>query len=196
MATRHYASSYTGAEDTFVRSYLSTTAHTPLTSYSTAYEGTYGGYTGNWLKDTSTVLHGFAKVYASEVPYTAVYNKIWVGIALTNYTKQWAGNTSFMGGLEYLKAYAQDTFINFASVFSDATGNYSIGLRDYNKSYVGDVNYEGAATYTTDGNYSKTYTKIYTTSENFAGSATYTKIWSKDYTAVYTKIWSKDYETD
>ena len=94
MATRQYASSYTGAEETFVRSYLSTTAHTPLTSYSTAYEGTYGGYTGNWLKDTSTVLHGFAKVYAAEVPYTAVYNKIWVGIALTNYTKQWAGNTS------------------------------------------------------------------------------------------------------
>jgi len=163
MATRQYASSYTGAEETFVRSYLSTTAHTPLTSYSAAYEGTYGGYTGQWLKDESTVPHGYAKVYSAEVPYTAVYNKVWVGIALTNYTKQWVGNTSFMGGLEYLKEYAQDSFINFASVFSDATGAYSIGLRDYNKTYVGDVNYEGAATYTTDGNYHKNYTKIYTT---------------------------------
>ena len=104
MATRQYASSYTGAEEKFLRSYLSTTAHTPLTSYSISYEGIRGGYTGHWLKDASTVEHGFAKAYAAEVPYTAVYNKIWVGIALTNYTKQWAGNTSFLGGLEYLKS--------------------------------------------------------------------------------------------
>ena len=61
MATRQYASSYTGAEEKFLRSYLSTTAHTPLTSYSISYEGIRGGYTGHWLKDTSTVEHGFAK---------------------------------------------------------------------------------------------------------------------------------------
>ena len=62
MATRQYASSYTGAEETFVRSYLSTTAHTPLTSYSAAYEGTYGGYTGQWLKDESTALQGLTLI--------------------------------------------------------------------------------------------------------------------------------------
>ena len=56
MATRQYASSYTGAEETFVRSYLSTTAHTPLTSFSTSYQGVRDGYTGNWLKDTAMDL--------------------------------------------------------------------------------------------------------------------------------------------
>ena len=118
MATRQYASSYTGADGTFVRSYLSTTAHTPLTSFSTAYEGTFGGYSGHYLKDTSNLLHGFIKAYTSEVGYTKVYNKNWEGSVLTNYTKQWAGNTSFMGGLEYLKQYAQDTFINFSTVLN------------------------------------------------------------------------------
>ena len=112
MATRQYASSYTGAEETFVRSYLSTTAHTPLTSFSTSYQGVRDGYTGNWLKDTSTIPHGFAKAYTTEVPYTAVYNKIWVGIALTNYTKQWAGNTSFMGCLLYTSPSPRDGLLS------------------------------------------------------------------------------------
>jgi len=85
MATRQYASSYTGAGEGFVRSYLSTTAHTPLTSYSAAYEGTFGGYSGHYLKDENIQPHGFIKAYTSEIPYTTIYNKNWLGSVLTNY---------------------------------------------------------------------------------------------------------------
>ena len=107
MATRQYASSYTGVDGGFVRSYLSTTAHTPLTSYSAAYEGTFGGYSGHYLKDENTQLHGYIKAYTSEVPYTKLYDRNWLGSVLTNYSKQWAGDTDFLGGLEYLKTYAK-----------------------------------------------------------------------------------------
>ena len=108
--------------------------------------------------------------------YTKVYNKNWEGSVLTNYTKQWAGNTSFMGGLEYLKMYAQNTFINFATAFSDSGGAYGIGLVDYAQTYTGDVNFEGAAAYAGDFTYTKTYTKIYTAAVDFAGTQDFTKI--------------------
>ena len=146
MATRQYASSYTGADGTFVRSYLSTTAHTPLTSFSTAYEGTFGGYSGHYLKDTSNLLHGFIKAYTSETGYTKIYNKVWAGAVLTNYTKQWAGNTSFMGGLEYLKMWETEWTKTYTGVYT------KLWEKDYNKDYE--------TTYTKI--WEKAYTKAYT----------------------------------
>ena len=105
MATRHYASSYSGDGETFTRSYLSTTGFTPLTSYSRAYEGTFGGYTGQYLKDTSTVPHAFIKAYVGLVPYSAAYTKIWTGPTLTNFTKGWVSATVWASPINYMKSY-------------------------------------------------------------------------------------------
>ena len=102
MATRQYASSYTGTFETFTRSYLSATAHTPQVSFSIAYEGTFGGYTGNYLKDNSVIDHSYTKLYAAEIPYTTIYTKIWSGATLTNFTKTWAGDTGFTDVAEYM----------------------------------------------------------------------------------------------
>ena len=105
MATRQYATSFIGAYQTFTRSYQSATAHTPQVSFSRAYEGTFGGYTGSYLKDTSVIDHSFVKAYTTEVPYVKIYTKIWSGPTTANFTKHWIGDTGFTDVAEYLAQF-------------------------------------------------------------------------------------------
>ena len=87
MATRQYASSYTGADTTFKRSYVSTTAPVLTVAYSVAYESTFSGYSRQYHIVSSATPHEWLKVSAGETPYIKAYVKSYSGtIQAPNYT--------------------------------------------------------------------------------------------------------------
>ena len=99
MATRQYASSYTGADATFKRSFVSTTAPELTVAYSDTFESSFAGYSRAYHKVDSTTPHEWLKVYTGETPYLKEYTKTYLGpIEAPNYTRAWMGTAAYVAG--------------------------------------------------------------------------------------------------
>ena len=219
MATRQYASSYTGADTTFKRSYVSTTAPVLNIAYSDTFESTFSGYSRQYHSVTSATPHQWLKVYAGETPYLKAYIKSYLGtIQAPNYTRGWMGTAEYVAGANYMaqhplsfhKGYSAD----YTKVYTDSAGaSYTkiwVGTweKAYNSryytgatgSYLGGANFNGYIEPWASGAYSGAggaygiglvdYVAVYARAESFEGAAGYVGVVA--WSKNWTKIWQSE----
>ena len=218
MATRQYASSYTGADTTFKRSYLSTTAPVLTVAYSDTFESTFAGYSRQYHSVTSATPHQWLKVYAGETPYLKEYVKSYLGtIQAPNFTRGWMGTAEYVAGANYMSqrplSYHKGYSADYTKVYTDSAGAsytkiwvgtwekvYNGGYASYGANYNSGVDFSGYIEPWASGAYSGAggaygislvdYTAVYAGAVSFEGEAGYVGIvsWSKN----WTKIWQAE----